>query len=204
LIDIGKKLLQDKKNTKLLSHTKGLSHGISGISLGLYRLAEYLACDEALDLSRQLELRESELVLQDGWTQNQRNGAPLVAWCHGSAGISLALSCMPKLLKTEKRLKDYFDRSVLNTINSKFYNSHCLCHGAFGNQVILEAIDQPIGKLDCDIEAARKALITSGFASFGAAQTLSIGLMTGLSGLGLYFLSKSSQNSKKFDFLSLK
>ena len=139
---------------------------------------------------------------RDGFLNATTNGAPLVGWCHGSAGISLALSSMPKLLLRNKELKEYFNIAISNTLSKGVFDSKCLCHGTAGNLLCVAghaSINANINNLMKQFEVN---LLESGFISTGAAQTMGIGLMTGLTGAGYYLLGRADSRVD-YGFLTL-
>jgi lantibiotic modifying enzyme len=78
----------------------------------------------------------------------------------------------------------------------------CLCHGTAGNLICLAKFK--LGNLLANAmsEQLKSDLLHSGFSSMGAAQTMGIGLMTGLTGAGYYLISKD-RPQVDFGFLSL-
>ena len=184
-----------------MSNLRGLSHGISGISLALYRLGIYFSNDTALNVAGTLLCRESQLVERGGWTDTHLfDGAPLVGWCHGSAGVALTLANVPDILRNEPTLKKYRENAVCNTRLKGHFPSMCLCHGSFGNVFCL----RPNEDNSKHILAAKseKTVLAEGFESLDIAQTLGLGLMTGITGVGYYFLAKFTEEVDS-DFLTL-
>jgi lantibiotic modifying enzyme len=186
-----------------MAYLRGFSHGISGIALSLYRLGEFFKQDDIERLATELVLHEYSLVKAGQWTDSHSyNGAPLVGWCHGSAGIALALSTMPKLLLNSQGVKEYFDLAVSNTLAKGVYDSKCLCHGTAGNLLCILANAPDKSNIDNLMEHFEADLLKSGFLSIGAAQTMGIGLMTGLTGAGYYLLGRSD-HQVDYGFLTL-
>ena len=197
------KILQSDQPIEGLDYIRGFSHGISGIALAIYRLGELFNKENSIELAGKLLLHESSLIANDKWTDSHEfNGKPLVGWCHGSAGIALAISSMPRLLELNNNVNAYYQLAVSNTFKKARYSSKCLCHGTSGNLLCIsnknsepEALEKLMVEFDED-------LLDTGFASFDAAQTMGIGLMTGLSGIGYYLLIRSRQD-KDLGFLTL-
>lgn len=203
LREAGLSILKADKPVEGMDYLRGFSHGISGIALSLYRLGEFFKQDDIERLANELVLHEYSLVQAGQWTDSHSyNGAPLVAWCHGSAGIALALSSMPKLLSNSQGVKDYFDLAVSNTLAKGIYASKCLCHGAAGNLLCIVAHEPDKSNINNLMEHFEADLLKSGFLSLGAAQTMGIGLMTGLTGAG-YFLLGRSDDRVNYGFLTL-
>lgn len=203
LRDAGARLLEADGPIDGMDYIRGLSHGISGVALTLYRLGEFFSEIEVISLAESLALHEHSLVGQDQWTDShEHNGLPLVGWCHGSAGISLALSSMPKVVSRNRELRGYLDAAISNTLLSGIYKSKCLCHGTAGNLLCIAACELGSREVSEHMEKFEKDLLMSGFSSFGAAQSMGIGLMTGLAGAGYYLLGRSEPRGD-FGFLTL-
>jgi lantibiotic modifying enzyme len=126
----------------------------------------------------------------------------LVGWCHGSAGIALALSSMPRLLVSNKDVAAYYQLAVSNTLEKACYSSKCLCHGTGGNLLCISTTDSEPEILEKLMVEFEDNLMETGFASFDSAQTMGVGLMTGLSGIGYYLLIRSKKK-KDLSFLTL-
>lgn len=196
-------MLQAEAPVVGMDYTKGLSHGISGVALALYRLSEFFDDDSTFDLVNALLMHERHLVKLGGWTDRHAyNGEPLVAWCHGSAGIALALSCMPKAQLSRSDLKIYFDEAFQNTLDRGFFNSKCLCHGSAGNLYCIAAATGDFDYFTKTTAGYETDLFENGFCSFGAAQTMSLGLFTGITGAGYYLLSQEYRDIN-CDFMTL-
>jgi type 2 lantibiotic biosynthesis protein LanM len=118
----------------------GFSHGASGIATFLLRLAGLSgqprfkdAATAALAYERSLfdshhgnwaDLRPADAV--------RRAPAPMVAWCHGAAGIGLSRLCM--LSEPDEQISQREIAVAMEaTLSSGFGDNHCLCHGDFGN-----------------------------------------------------------------------
>lgn len=203
LREAGIRILKTDKPIDGMDYLRGFSHGISGIALSLVRLGDFLKQDDVEKLATELLLYEYDLVKMGQWTDSHSyNGAPLVGWCHGSAGIALALSSMPKLLLHNKDIKEYFDIAVTNTLSKGVFNSKCLCHGTAGNLLCLAGQAPENKNINNLMKHFEENLLNSGFLSTGAAQTMGIGLMTGLTGAGYYLLGRSDSRVD-YGFLTL-
>lgn len=203
LRDAGIQILDADEPVTGMDYLRGLSHGISGIALTLYRLGEFFKQDDVVRLATKMVLHEYSLVKMGQWTDSHSyNGAPLVGWCHGSAGIALALASMPKLLSHNREVKEYFDAAISYTLARGIYDSKCLCHGTAGNLLCIAAHAPENANLNNLMDRFEADLLMSGFLSFGAAQTMGIGLMTGLTGAGYYLLGRSEPRVD-YGFLTL-
>jgi len=197
------KILLTDQPIEGLDYMRGLSHGISGVALAIYRLGELFNTESSIDLAGRLLLHESSLIANDRWTDSHEfNGKPLVAWCHGSAGIALAISSMPRLIEKNEAVAAYYQLASNNTFEKVQYSSKCLCHGTGGNLLCLSAKFSDPDVLENLMLNFEEDLMEAGFASFDAAQTMGVGLMTGLSGIGYYLLIRSRQQND-LGFLTL-
>jgi lantibiotic modifying enzyme len=201
LLDEGSTLLRADAPIPGMLNLRGLSHGISGVALALYRLGLYLNKREAVQLAELLLIREFELIESGGWTDSHKYaGEALVGWCHGSAGITLALSEMSELFTSNSSLQKYREIAYKNTVSRGRYSSLCLCHGVLGNIFCLsqpnaEHLPEWGNNIDAD-------LLDNGFQSLDQAQSLGVGLMTGVTGAGFYLLAKASGTTDR-GFLTL-
>jgi lantibiotic modifying enzyme len=146
---------------------------------------------------------EQEFVLSGGWTDSHSyEGQPLVGWCHGSAGIVLALSQMPSITSAVDNIATYYESAFENTLERYDFQSRCLCHGSLGNLLCLQAARRKKKQVEMQMLRGERSLLTYGFRSLGAAQSMSAGLMTGLVGAGYYLLAREHSETD-FDFLTL-
>jgi len=199
----GNEILRLKESIAGMDYLRGFSHGITGISLSLYRLGEFFKVEEVNDLVTKLLLHEYALIKDGKWTDSHTYGDDhLVGWCHGSAGIALALSSMPKIFEENKFINDYYHKAVSNTLLKGVYESKCLCHGTGGNLLCLRKLSSENKMISRLTNQFQVNLLESGFSSMGAAQTMGVGLMTGLTGAGYYLLGTSDLNFD-YDFLTL-
>lgn len=204
ILNVIPELLDAKVPISGLDYLRGFSHGLSGIALAFWRMGEFLNKNEFKSNVRKLLLHEINLTNENNWTDTHTyNGIPLVGWCHGSSGILLALSKMPELLN-DPSIKGYQQRALDNTILNGLYDSNCLCHGSSGNADILKLYKELNGTnelLDSFLVDSYHDLILNGFSSFGSAQTMNFGLMTGISGAGFSVLN--SINKADISYFSL-
>jgi len=101
---------------------------------------------------------------------------------------------MPIITGRNRHLGDYQHRARENTMLKGQYRSKCLCHGSAGNLLCLASTWSEEGCFQSQFARLDSELVTDGFESLGAAQTMSIGLMTGLSGAGYYLLGRASKS----------
>ena len=185
-----------------MEYLRGLSHGISGLALAIYRIGEFLNDKDAHLRAARLIRHEAHLVAESGWTDSHKfAGEPLVGWCHGSAGILLALKEMPDITHNFTDIGRYYEYAKRNTLEKGSFPSGCLCHGRAGNIISLSNASIPQEIINRQMFSFENSIFKSGFSSLGAAQTMGVGLMTGISGLGYYFLKDT--HGINLDFLTL-
>jgi lantibiotic modifying enzyme len=109
---------------------------------------------------------------------------------------------MPEIINRSKDVENYYELAVENTLKNYDYESKCLCHGTLGNLLCLQATEIDDFKIQQLKRESEIALAKYGFKSLGAAQTMSVGLMTGLVGAGYYLLGQVAPDTN-FKFLSL-
>jgi lantibiotic modifying enzyme len=196
--------LANDKPIEGMDYLRGLSHGITGIALSLYRLGEFFGSAESIEASLELVLHEYKLTENGNWTDHHmHNEVPLVGWCHGSAGIALGLSLMPKIFNHDRRINSYLRSAISNTKTHGRYDSKCLCHGSFGNALCINFTGSRLTESKYFHDLNINDYLQSGFLSFGAAQSMGVGLMTGLSGAGIYLLGRNMKELADYGFLSL-
>ena len=184
----------------------GLSHGASGIAgalCALHRLTGQTRFGDgaaaALDYERSLfdseqghwaDLRPHERRPHEGV---QPLPAPMVAWCHGAAGIGLMrLAMLPNL---DPKIGQWEIATAVDaTLAWGFGDNHCLCHGDLGNLDFLLQAGRALGRREWNEAVERLTLSVleeveqSGFRC-GITKPVDIpGLMTGLSGIGYEML----------------
>jgi lantibiotic modifying enzyme len=199
----GNKILESKEPIAGMDYMRGFSHGITGISFALYRLGGFFKDEGLIALATNLLLHEYSLVKNGKWTDTHTyGGEQLVGWCHGSAGIALALSSMPKIVEKNKTIYEYHHKAIANTLAKGSYESRCLCHGTGGNLLCLRKSSLQSEQFRELSSQFQFDLLESGFSSMGAAQSMGIGLMTGLTGAGYLLLGAKDVNFD-YDFLTL-
>lgn len=173
----------------------GLSHGASGIAsslLALHRLTGQPRFRDAA--SAALDYEYSLFDNQQGhWAdlrpRESRSRAPMVAWCHGAAGIGLSRLGMLSSLDPQARRCE-IARAVDATLARGFGDNHCLCHGDLGNLDFLLQAGQALSRRDWNVAVERLTLRIvddvehSGWRCGINKPVDTPGLMTGLAGIG--------------------
>ena len=175
----------------------GFSHGAAGIATFLLQLAQLSglprfndAATAALAYERSLfdsqhgnwaDLRPEDAV--------RRAAAPMVAWCHGAAGIGLSRLCMLSESDAEATQRE-IAVAVEATLSSGFGDNHCLCHGDLGNLDFLlqaaEALTHEPWKADVQRLTLKilRRVERNGWQCGINKPVDTPGLMTGLAGIG--------------------
>jgi type 2 lantibiotic biosynthesis protein LanM len=186
---------------KSIATKRGLSHGLSGIALALGKLGVVLSEDKLKIVSQEIFDMESTFIADGNWTDShQLFGRPQVSWCHGAPGIALARLGMSGSLLGDLNNRD-IELALKETISHFRIPSHCLCHGTFGNIEPLvyaskySKFNSHTDDLEKIINEVLDEFTESGFKSLLANQTLGLGLMTGLSGVGYGLLRLHAERS---------
>lgn len=175
----------------------GFSHGASGIAgslLALHRLTGESRFREAA-----LAALAYERSLYD---PNRRHWAdlrpreeaaaartPMVAWCHGAAGIGLSRLGMLSALDSQSGRRD-IAIAVDATLAWGFGDNHCLCHGDLGNLDFLLQAGEVLAVPAWNAEVQRLTskildeIERSGWRCGISKPVDTPGLMTGLAGIG--------------------
>jgi type 2 lantibiotic biosynthesis protein LanM len=175
----------------------GFSHGTAGIAWALARLAQ-ASGEERFRAAAWGALRYERSRFSaehDNWPdlragRETADGREfLYAWCHGAPGIGLGrLATMPFL--NDGEMPSEIRAAVRSTLKEGFGGNQSLCHGDLGNLELIreagKALQDPELAAEADRLAARiLARIESGGLRCGASpKTESLGLMTGLAGIG--------------------
>jgi hypothetical protein len=193
-------------------HLTGLSHGAAGIARALVDLYEACrdpryrtAVEEAFRYERYwfspetgnwADLRGVPSNLRMG--RAQRRALPHIAyWCHGAPGIALSRLRAHAVLgdgphRDEALLAIETTRKALIEALDSDEAGYSLCHGVSGNAEVLHIASR---QLDCSPGAVYLAADTgmrlyarTGGWPAGGEQRLPPGLMTGLAGIGHFYL----------------
>jgi lantibiotic modifying enzyme len=181
----------------------GLSHGTAGIAVSLLDLAAASGEDRFKDAASAALAYDRSLFIPEvgNWADlrvfPERQAAdagtagrsPMVAWCHGAAGIGLARLAMLRHLD-DRRIRDDIDVALGTTIAHGFAINHSLCHGALGNLELLllaaHTLDRPG---DRQALAQATSIVAGSLDANGPVSGVFLGVetpgfMTGLAGIG--------------------
>jgi type 2 lantibiotic biosynthesis protein LanM len=186
----------------------GLAHGAAGGAWALLE-AERLtgesryrdAALRAFDYERTLFLPEFQnwhdvrdpYILSGG--RDGEQPPPIVAWCHGAAGIALARARGADLLSAAELsdVDDEIHAGVTTVLSEGFGTNHSLCHGDLGNLDVVRqtAADAPDWSQSADRMLARivQSLRLDGPLCGMPQGVETPGLMTGLAGIGYGLLN---------------
>lgn len=196
----------------------GFSHGTSGISWALLKLANRTdnhhfttAALSALEYERMLfsvkyenwpDLREFE----NHEAISNENFRYSTSWCHGAPGIGLARLDMIKHLH-DPQIASEIEIALRTTLAKGFGLNHCLCHGDVGNlEFVLAASNHTNPEMRVSIAQRLQDIIDTitnyGYRCGNILGTESPGLMTGIAGIG-YELLRLAEPTKVPSVLTL-
>jgi type 2 lantibiotic biosynthesis protein LanM len=176
----------------------GFSHGAAGIAWALLKLQKATGENRfgetamnALEYERSLfdpdVLNWSDLRPPDG--VHRLAGAPMIAWCHGAAGIGLSrLSLLAD--ESSQAMRSEFAQAVETTIAATLGDNHSLCHGDFGNLDFIVQASESFANDAWHVHANRRMasvlddVACNGWKCGVENQAEIPGLMTGLAGIG--------------------
>ncbi len=189
----------------------GMAHGNAGIALNLLRLAA-LSQEErfrqgalaAMDYERSMFLPEKNnwadlrgvslsTLTEDPQALKSSQRSPMVAWCHGAAGIGLA-RLASLAYHDDEAIRAEIEAAVQVTRARGFGTSHSLCHGDMGNLETLLMASRLLpehhpGEI---VERLQSSLLesmhTQGWRSCVPQGVETPGLMHGLAGTGYELL----------------
>jgi type 2 lantibiotic biosynthesis protein LanM len=175
----------------------GFSHGASGIAASLMALARLSGQRRFKDAATAALAYERSLFdSQNGnWADLRPDDAvrlaqePMVAWCHGAAGIGLSRLGMLSDPDTQTYQRE-IAVAVDATLASGFGNNHCLCHGDLGNlDFLLQAAEALNHKAwNAAVQRLTRRILgeveRDGWRCGNNKPIDTPGLMTGLAGIG--------------------
>ena len=178
----------------------GFSHGVSGVAYCLLLLSDFYNSSEFTGLAERCLNYELSL-----YNEAEANFIDMRLdykgccnyWCHGYPGISIALNKAYQKTKNKIYLS-HIEKCYKNfNLDLKRLNSLSLCHGVFGNLAVFKEVSQ---QLDINQNLKDRADFEDnlvdrfgedGFASkYLTEQKFIPGIMNGISGIGLFALTK--------------
>lgn len=200
----------------VINNLTGFAHGTAGISYALLKLFEnnhdrryLIAAREALRYENYY-YDEGEMNWQDlRKLNNDTNNKPKysVAWCHGAPGISMVRAkafAITNEFQYEKEAVLGCAKTV-SGFDIQGYN-YSLCHGQIGNAETLIICGRLLGNSKCMSDVQNCAM--TGYKKFHITnlpwpsglktQEETFGFMTGLSGIGNFYLMLALPDKKRF------
>jgi Lanthionine synthetase C-like protein/HopA1 effector protein family len=179
------------------SHLTGFAHGTAGIAFSLATLYKATGCPDYREavlgaLAYERGYFNSDLGNWPDFRGTRNRREPLqysCGWCHGAPGIALSRHLCASIFATEVENTLLSERDValettraalIKGLNRK--TDFCLCHGMAGNADILALIG-----LDEDRELVEQ-VGHLGLERLEADSPAHLGLMTGLAGIGHFYL----------------
>ncbi|PTX62729.1 type 2 lantibiotic biosynthesis protein LanM [Kordia periserrulae] len=187
----------------------GLSHGASGFALAFAKLYNATKDDSYLTIVEKILNYEKTLFVeaQQNWqdcrdiiTQTFPNQIMCATtWSHGAAGIGLARLEMLKLGIPFSNLKEDLEIALQTTLKNGFGGKHSLSAGDFGNlELLLQYAtyykDENVMHQLQNILRSLMDDISENSWKIGTKRIQSLGLMTGVTGIGYQFLRMAYPN----------
>ena len=196
-------LLKEKLKSKIKSNNSelltGLGHGVSGISLALHKVSKYYP-EFKNDVESVIEYEDKNFIERFlNWKDLRSNisteNKNINYWCHGRPGILLARSIIYKN-KSLPLSKEINYENIVNLAykQTKSMKRICLCHGIFGNLEMFKIISKCFSNSYSinDISQFKEELLSNNTTIPRIIKSLLnnnlVGLMTGVSGVGLSLL----------------
>ncbi|MFJ4923357.1 type 2 lanthipeptide synthetase LanM family protein [Streptomyces sp. NPDC088725] len=191
------------------SGQSGFAHGVSGVLHALSVLGPNLedpelrqradACAGAV-LDRLAGFHDAD---EDNWFSNAAEpGRFSTGWCHGAAGIALALLARAGQDRDD-RARSWLDRAVAHTLRDGFGRNLTWCHGDLGNHdVLTEAAvrlgDTRLAERVADLEETRlrPEVFMSKLTDHRSRYAHTTSLMVGTSGVLLHLLNRIEPESR--------
>ncbi|WP_368650816.1 type 2 lanthipeptide synthetase LanM family protein [Bacillus inaquosorum] len=186
----------------------GYAHGSSGISGSLIQLYSVFKDELILHLITSSLKFERHLYSdeQKNWyIQSSKNNLSN-GWCHGAPGILLNRMILKANGYHDESIDTEIEIAIKTTIKNGFGNNLTLCHGDFGNLLILDftadVLADSVLKKYCENTYVQmldeiKRIIDNP----RDPNKYLLGLMIGLSGYGYFILKKLNSNVKNIMFL---
>ncbi|WP_419893122.1 type 2 lanthipeptide synthetase LanM family protein [Oceanobacillus kimchii] len=168
----------------------GFAHGYSGIAYALSTYVKYSdEKSETIDIVLQLVRKEDEYFVPsaNNWKDIRKNNKELspTFWCYGPPGILIGRTKLQIELPYLSNQDLMIEEALQGTLQVSEYNNHSICHGLFGNLLILKEFHSLRENhiVAHKIEELRKGMESSFInASYDEAELL--GLFLGEAGFG--------------------
>lgn len=139
----------------------GFAHGAAGAAYALARFSAVAGCSAAAAAARAaLDWEQSAFSPADGnWPAIRGDGGASVmtGWCHGAAGIALALALWPRTPDDQDRIVTTLDRAVRATRAAAPARKDHPCCGTLSRSEALLAAAVTLGEGSWEAEAVRLA-----------------------------------------------
>lgn len=173
----------------------GLAHGASGVLLALSALLPFTKKRaQYLVLIQKCLLHERKNFDGKVWQDLRENVDFLTQWCHGCTGIGLArLALLKAGVSDENSRKELL--ACVDQVLAVELREDCLCHGNAASYIFLsevyqtECIDEKRNKkIEQKLASIRRKLLERAVMIEGMDTYPMLGFMTGLSGIGYFWL----------------
>lgn len=180
----------------------GMAHGYSGLIYALMKLYELDGEEHLKSMAIELVKEENKLYSKacGNWKDLRTGNYDMIFWCHGAAGIGLSRCATYQYISHDDALealwKNDIELCVTSVKNKGISNekNHGLCHGIWGNLMILKQIAQTFSDKELDHYVSHHAdeiirnSVESGFNYQNKMNVEDVNFMTGLSGIGYALL----------------
>lgn len=186
----------------------GFGHGAAGIAYSLLRIYDrngdqrYLAFgEEALKYENSLYCERTNAWPDFRIFHGSKPAGPMVAWCHGPAGIGMARAATLNVLDSQAVRRD-IDSAIRAITKRGIGNADYLCCGNMGRLLILDDLSRRLSRPELGVWVRDQATQLNFTASRSGYRLPSRvrnaycpGLFQGLSGIGYGFLKLATPDS---------
>lgn len=187
-------ILVDKINSSTLKYS-GLAHGFSGVLVALSTVLPFIKKRaQCLLLIQECLMKERENFDGTSWQDLRENVDFLTQWCHGCTGIGLARLALVKAgISDDTSRKELL--ACVDQVLAVELSEDCLCHGNAGSYIFLSEVHQmdfidkkKNKKIEQKLASIRRKLLEKEVVVEGMDAYPMLGFMTGLSGIGYFWL----------------
>jgi type 2 lantibiotic biosynthesis protein LanM len=188
----------------------GYAHGNAGITPILYELYKRMGRAELLEWVEKSIAFERANFNEEAlnWKRSLKDENCSPNWCHGAPGMLLSRISLLKSGYRDEKIEEEVTIAIETTIKKGFGNDMCLCHGDFGNLLILqdaaiyikdENLKERVQSTLVDMTKVIAERLGNGYFE----RQENHGIMTGLTGVGYALLKLSDYGESLPNLLSL-
>lgn len=188
----------------------GYAHGTAGITPILYEIFKRTGRMELLDwIKRAMAFERKQFDPEaQNWKRSLKDANCSPNWCHGAPGTLLSRISLLKKGYHDDFIEAEVQMALQTTIDKGFGNDMCLCHGDFGNLLILqeaaaflqdEALIKRVNATLVEMVTLVSERLDTGYFE----RQENYGIMTGLTGVGYALLKLTDSENALPNLLSL-